>query len=42
MLSILRKWYVFVQKIGFFKIQKMDFAKKSNFKGMFNLKTVYV
>ena len=31
---VLRKWHLFVQKkkIDFFKIQKMDFAKKSRFK----------
>ena len=36
LLSILRKWHVFVQKkIDFFKIQKIDFANKSHFKGIF-------
>ena len=30
------------KKIDFFKIQKLDFAKRSHFKGIFDLKTVYI
>ena len=29
------------EKIGFFKIQNLNFLKKSDFKGIFELKTVY-
>ena len=29
------------KKIDFFKIQNLDFAKKSHFKGIFDLKAVY-
>ena len=40
---VLRKWHLFVQKkkIAFFKIQNLDFLKKSHFKGILELKTVY-
>ena len=43
MLSILRKWHVFVQIFffDFFKIQNLNFLDKSDFKGIFELKTVY-
>ena len=30
------------KRFDFFKIQNLDFAKKSHFKGIFDLKTVYV
>ena len=40
---LVRKWQVFAQKkkIHFFKNQNLDFAKKSHFKGIFDLKAVY-
>lgn len=42
-LSVLRKWHVFVQKTIFrlFQNSKFEFLEKINFKGILELKTVY-